>query len=250
MKPSCEAATTSASRKRSADRGGIVDAPSVINSTIQSMNTRYLKEMVTSGRVGHEHRHYLQLRVVEQPCRAVAQTMGGLLRDTASEYSLLVEHFRISSVRFWPVVASREGFYWQCFIRYKWTAMAGFSVDKLPVVDLRLNHFIGCEIEPLHVQFLLDGSEKSYSMLKGSVVDSLIGVTPSEALSYPHRIVVFRCTSGATHNRTKRNGRVLISGLRKGIFRCTLSGQLKVIRVNKFRAGKHLVIAIRGVRLV
>ena len=111
--------------------------------------------------------------------------------------------------------------------------MAGFSVDKLPVVDLRLNHFIGCEIEPLHFQFLLDGSEKSYSMLKGSVVDSLIGATPSEALSYPHRSVVFRCTSYATHIVQNGTDGGLICGLKKVVFRCTLSGQLKVIRANE-----------------
>ncbi len=69
------------------------------------------------------------------------------------------------------------------------------------------------------------------------------------ALTRTSSINGFGCTSCATHNRTKRNGRVLTSGLRKGIFRCTLSGQLKVIRVNKFGACKHLAVAIRGVSL-
>lgn len=77
----------------------------------------------------------------------------------------------------------------------------------------------------------------------------VIEATLSGGCHIPNLVLFFRCTSGATHNWTKRNGRVLISRLRKGIFRCTLSGQLKVIRVSKFRAGKHLVFAIRGVSL-
>lgn len=67
-----------------------------------------------------------------------------------------------------------------------------------------LNHVIGSEIEPLQVQFLLEGREKSYRMLKGRVVDSLIGATQSEALSYPNRSVFL----GAPHVQhiTGQNG--------------------------------------------
>jgi hypothetical protein len=52
-----------------------------------------------------------------------------------------------------------------------------------------LNYFNGSEIEPIKVQSRLDGREKSYRMLKAEVIDSLIGATQSEALSYPHRRV-------------------------------------------------------------
>jgi hypothetical protein len=97
-----------------------------------------------------------------------------------------------------------------------------------------LNYFNGSVIEPLKVQFLLDGREKSYRMLKGRVVDSLIGATQSEALSYPNRSVFLGAPKAQQKIGQNRNWRVLIPRRREGDFRCTFSGQLKVIRSNKF----------------
>jgi len=71
--------------------------------------------------------------------------------------------------------------------------------------------------------------------------DSLMGRIDRGVFISPSRIgtvLAFRCTSGATPNKTKWDGRVLISGLRKCVFRFTLSGLLKVIRTKKLGAGR------------